>query len=96
MSVYPIPIILIAVCVLNVPVAMLGSVLKGTSEGRAIGIFHLTKAVEVTFFSKTLDTKSLLNTAPSTYDRIAADIDFSFVMLELLCPISAGLFLYEQ
>jgi hypothetical protein len=40
----------------------------------------------------TLDTKSLLNTVPSTYDRIAADIDFSFVMLELLCPISAGLF----
>jgi hypothetical protein len=50
MSVYPITIILIAVCVLNVPVAILGSILKGTSEGRAVGIFHLTKAVEVTFF----------------------------------------------
>jgi hypothetical protein len=33
-----------------VPESIFRSILKGTSEGCAIGIFHLTKAVEVTFF----------------------------------------------
>ena len=43
-------------------------------------------------FYMTLYKKSLLNTLPSTYDRKAADTDFSFAMLELLCPIFVGIF----